>query len=150
MNQADCIFCEILSDRVEASFIYRDDQCAAFMDIQPVNPGHVVVVPTRHVADLVETSPAEWDRITAVGRIIAGALRRSAVTCEAVNLFLADGAAAGQEVFHAHLHIFPRFTGDGFGLTFPKSYSNLPPRSELEARAADLRAALASFEGGAL
>jgi len=150
VHQTECIFCEILAGRAEASFIYRDDQCAAFMDIQPVNEGHVLVVPARHEANLSEVSPSEWARVAEVGRRVAAALRVSAVPCEAVNLFLADGEAAGQEVFHSHLHVFPRFKADGFGLRLPEGYHNLPPRSELEARANDLRAAMASLARGAL
>lgn len=150
MNQPECIFCEILMGRADASFIYQDDQCAAFMDIQPINEGHVLVVPARHEANLCELRLSDWARVAEVARRVAAALRTSAIPCEAVNLFLADGEAAGQEVFHSHLHVFPRFKGDGFGLRFPEGYRDLPPRSDLEARAGDLRAAMASLDGGAL
>jgi histidine triad (HIT) family protein len=150
MNPRDCIFCEILAGRADATFVYRDEDCAAFMDIQPVNPGHVLVTPTRHEANLADLRPGEWTRVTEIGRQIAASLRRSGLRCEAVNLFMADGESAGQEVFHAHLHVIPRFGGDGFGLTFPEGYRDLPSRSELEATAAGLRDALASLSGEAL
>ena len=77
-----------------------------------------------------------------VAHRLAAALRRSGVRCEGVNLFLADGEAATQEVFHVHLHVFPRFHGDGFGLTFGPDYTTRPPRSALDAVAAQIRAAL--------
>lgn len=137
-----CIFCEILAGRAEATFLHRDSVCAAFMDIQPVNPGHVLVVPVRHAPDLSATHPEEWSRVAEVGRRVAEALRESAIRCEGVNLFLADGAPAGQEVFHTHLHVFPRFEGDGFGLRFSESYGDLPSRDALEETAAALRARL--------
>ena len=134
-----CIFCEILAGRAEATFVHRDAVCAAFMDIQPVNPGHVLVVPVRHGADLAATHPNDWKHIAAVGQRVAAALRASDLKCEGVNLLLADGAAAGQEVFHTHLHVFPRFAGDGFGLRFADSYGDLPAREELEGVGARLR-----------
>jgi histidine triad (HIT) family protein len=137
-----CIFCEILAGRAEATFLYRDAVCAAFMDIQPVNFGHVLVVPVRHAPDLSATHPEEWSRVAEVGRRVAEALRKSGIRCEGVNLFLADGAAAGQEIFHTHLHVFPRFGGDGFGLRFPESYRDLPSREALAAAAVALKAGL--------
>jgi histidine triad (HIT) family protein len=142
VNQATCIFCEIIAARAEGTFIYRDAVCAAFLDIQPVNPGHVLIVPVRHVADLRATHPEEWSKVADLGRTVAAALRASDLKCEGVNLFLADGASAGQEVFHTHLHVFPRFKGDGFGLRFPESYRDLPPRRDLEAVADLIRARL--------
>lgn len=137
-----CIFCDILAGRAEATMIHRDAVCAAFMDIQPVNPGHVLVVPVRHGADLSATHPDDWKHVAAVGQRVAAALRASELDCEGVNLFLADGAAAGQEVFHTHLHVFPRFAGDGFGLRFSDSYGDLPPREELETVGSLLRKVL--------
>jgi histidine triad (HIT) family protein len=142
-----CIFCDILAGRAPASFVYRDDVCAAFMDIQPVNPGHVLVVPVRHATDLAETPTEDWMRVSEVGRAVALALRTSGIECEGVNLFLADGEAAGQEVFHTHLHVFPRFAGDGFGLRLPDGYAELPARWELDQVAERLRTRLGSEEG---
>jgi diadenosine tetraphosphate (Ap4A) HIT family hydrolase len=67
-----------------------------------------------------------------VAQILAQAIRDSNLRCEGINLFLADGEAAFQEVFHVHLHVIPRYSGDGFGLTFPPGYVTRPPRSELD------------------
>jgi histidine triad (HIT) family protein len=74
-----------------------------------------------------------------MGMRVAAALRTCGVRCEGVNLFLADGEAAGQEVFHVHLHVFPRFAGDGFGLKFSPKYFVLPLRSELDNIAREIR-----------
>ena len=75
-----------------------------------------------------------------VGQAAAAALRASGLPCEGVNLFLADGEAAMQEVFHVHLHVFPRFRADGFGLKFsPEYYTRRPARAELDQAAAMLR-----------
>ena len=135
----DCIFCDILSGLAPASFVYRDEQCAAFMDIRPVNPGHVLVVPLAHAAELTVLDEKTGAHLFRVGQRLAGALRRSGVKCEGVNLFLADGAAAGQEVLHVHLHVIPRFHKDGFGLRFSPAYFIRPNRSELEKNAELIR-----------
>jgi histidine triad (HIT) family protein len=103
------------------------------MDIQPVNPGHVLIIPNSHVRGLSELEAAVGCRLFSVGQRMAAALRESGVRCEGVNLLLADGEAAGQEVFHVHLHVFPRFKGDGFGYRFPAGYTDRPERSELDA-----------------
>ena len=128
---ANCIFCKILAGESEVSLVYRDETCAAFMDTQPINPGHLLVVPVRHSASLSELKEEEGAMIFRVAQRLASALRRSGVRCEGVNLFLADGEAAMQEVFHVHLHVVPRYANDGFGFKFPPGYCNKPERKEL-------------------
>ncbi len=140
---ADCIFCQILSGDLDGSFIYRDDLVAAIMDIQPVNLGHLLVVPVRHAPFLADLASAEATQMMRVAMRTAAALRASTLKCEGVNFFLADGEAAMQEVFHAHLHVFPRFRNDGFGLKFAKEYyTRRPPRADLNRQAAELRVLL--------
>lgn len=138
----DCVFCKLFSGELEVSFVHRDDVCSAFMDIQPVNPGHVLVVPNRHAPHLADLQPEEGAQVFRVAQQVAAALRKSGLRCEGVNFFLADGVAAGQEVFHVHLHVLPRFTGDGFGLKLPPDYHQLPPREELNQIATDMRRVL--------
>jgi histidine triad (HIT) family protein len=113
------------------------------MDIQPVNPGHVLVMSKTHAACLADLAPELGGEIFRVGMLVAAGLRRSVVRCEGVNLFLADGAAAGQEVFHVHLHVFPRFENDGFGLRFGPDNRQRPGRTELDRIAAKLRESIA-------
>ena len=110
------------------------------MDIQPVQPGHMLIVPRTHAAFLADLDPEDGAQLFRVAQQAAGALRSSDLKCEGVNLFLADGEAAGQEIFHVHLHVFPRFEGDGFGLRFPPDYA-VKPRVELDSAAASLRRA---------
>ena len=142
-NGKDCVFCEILAGRSEVSLIYRDELCAAFMDTQPVNPGHLLVVPNLHAACLADLKEEEGARMFRLARGLTAALRQSGIRCEGVNIFLADGEAAMQEVFHVHLHLIPRFHGDGFGLKFPSGYSQKPERRELNEAAEKIRNALA-------
>jgi histidine triad (HIT) family protein len=137
---SECIFCRILGGDLPASFVYRDDRCAAFMDIQPVNRGHVLIIPVRHAAHLSDIDAHMAAYLMRVGHRVAAALRASNLRCEGVNMFLADGKAAMQEVFHVHLHVFPRYPGDGFGLKFsPRYFAAKPPRTELEQDADELR-----------
>jgi histidine triad (HIT) family protein len=128
----DCLFCRILAGELPGTFVFRDEHCAAFMDIQPVNPGHLLVLPIRHATHLAELDPADAGRMMQVAQRLAAALRRSGLRCDGVNLFVADGEAAMQEVFHVHLHVLPRYPGDGFGLRFGPDYGVKPTRSELE------------------
>ena len=133
-----CVFCELVAGREEASIVFEDERVFALMDIQPVTPGHLMVVPKRHATYLADLDDEDSDALLRVARRAAAALRASGLRCEGVNLFLADGEAAGQDVFHVHLHVLPRFEGDGFGLRFPPDYS-VRPRAELEAAAARIR-----------
>jgi histidine triad (HIT) family protein len=138
-----CVFCEILAEDQPVSIVHQDDTCTAFMDIQPVNTGHVLVVPNRHAASLSELDEETGAHTFRVAQRIAAALRRSTIRCEGMNLFLADGRAAGQDVFHVHLHVIPRYAGDGFGLRYRPDYPRRPGRSALEAAAVKIREALA-------
>ena len=136
----DCIFCKILAGDVPASMVYRDKLVAAFMDIQPVTSGHVLVVPVRHAAFMAEVKPEESEAMMRVAHQVNAALRASSLPCEGVNYLLGDGEAAMQEVLHAHLHVFPRVRGDGFGLRFSQEYyERRPAREQLDAQAAELK-----------
>lgn len=137
-----CLFCDILAGKIPATFVYRDEHTAAFMDIQPVNPGHVLVIPTAHAVGLHDLTEADGARMFSVGQKVTAALKASGLKCEGVNLFLADGEAAMQEVFHVHLHVFPRYKGDGFGLRHSEAYFTKPPRSSLEESASLIRTRL--------
>jgi histidine triad (HIT) family protein len=137
-----CAFCEILAGRLPASVVLRDGSCTAFMDIQPINAGHVLVVPEEHAAHLADLPEDTGTHMFRTAQKVAAALYESGLDCEGVNLFLADGEAAGQEIFHVHLHVFPRFDGDGFGLRFGPGYADRPDRKELEETAKRIRDAL--------
>lgn len=138
-----CVFCEIIARREPASMVYRDELVCAFMDIQPVNTGHLLVIPLVHATYLSDLDATVGERMFSAAQRLAAAIRRTDIRCEGINLFLADGVAAGQEVFHTHLHVFPRFEGDGFGLRHPPEYHSLPGRASLEAIAESIRNASA-------
>jgi len=128
----DCVFCKIIDGTYESSKIYEDGEIFAFMDIQPVNQGHILIIPKKHVELIADLDDDTSGKMFTLANKINKALRKSGIKMEGVNYFLADGEAAGQEVFHTHLHIFPRFKDDGFGLKFPEGYRKNPSdRAEL-------------------
>lgn len=136
-----CVFCAIVAGRSEASIVHEDDHAVAFLDIRPINPGHLLVVPRRHAVLMADLDAELGGHLFRVALLLERAVRRSGVRCEGINLFLADGEAAGQEVFHVHLHVFPRFRGDSFRIGADRSAT--PSRAELDDVAARLRGAVA-------
>ena len=139
--QPSCIFCQILLGQAEASFIYRDELVSSFMDIQPLIRGHLLVIPNDHRATLAELDDKFSSHMFVVARKLAQAIRQSKLRSEGVNLYIADGAVAGQTVFHCHLHVIPRYAGDGFKIHFPPGYGTRPPRKELDEIAEQLKLA---------
>lgn len=139
--QENCVFCQIVAGKSPVSKVYEDDRALALMTIGPVTPGHAMVIPKAHVPymdDLDEELGAHLFRVT---QRVAKAIRSSGLRCEGMNLFLADGEAAWQEVFHFHLHVFPRYRGDGPVFDLKVDWSNKPPRDELDRTAARIRSA---------
>jgi histidine triad (HIT) family protein len=138
---ADCIFCRILAGTEPASLVHQDEVAVAFMDIRPVTPGHLLIVPRQHRASIVDLDPDIAAHLMRVAVRLDRAIRSSGVHCQGVNLFLADGEAAGQDVFHVHLHLFPRLPGDGVRLI---ADWGRPARDDLDEVARRIRSALIS------
>lgn len=128
----NCILCLVKNEQLEVSKVYEDNMVTAVMDIQPVNPGHILVFPNECKQYISELSDETVMHMFKVAKKINIAIRKSNIKCEGVNYFLADGEAAMQEIPHCHLHIFPRFENDGFDLKFSEDYTNLPSRAELD------------------
>lgn len=126
-----CILCSLRQEKIEVTKVYEDDLVSVVMDIQPVNPGHMLVFPKKCAALVIELDDEVIAHMFKIARKMNYALRRSGLKCEGVNYFLADGEAAGQEISHVHLHVFPRYKNDGFGLKFSGKYFQLPGRNEL-------------------
>lgn len=137
----DCPFCAIARGDAPASVVHEDGESLAFLDVRPANPGHALVIPREHAAGLADLPEATGGHLFRMAMRVAGALRATGrVPTDGVNLFLADGAAAGQDVFHVHLHVIPRTAGDG--VTFAADRGD-PDREELD----DLATALAEQVG---
>jgi histidine triad (HIT) family protein len=138
----DCVFCKIVAGAAPASIVYSDEKVLAFMDVRPVNPGHVLVIPKTHVAGLADLGEETGAHMFKVGMRIADGVKRSGVKCEGVNLLLSDGRAAFQEIFHVHLHVIPRFKGDSLRISFGRQYESKPEEEELEKTASKIREVL--------
>jgi histidine triad (HIT) family protein len=130
----DCVFCAIVDDRAPASVVYEDEEAIAFLDINPVTPGHLLVVPRAHLPMLADLDDDLAGHLFNVAKRLAAALRASDVRADGINLFYADGKAALQEIFHAHLHVIPRYAGDGF--VIDANWGTPPSRDELDEIAA--------------
>jgi histidine triad (HIT) family protein len=135
----DCVFCRIVAGAEPASRVYEDEHAIAFLDLHPVHAGHTLVVPRRHLTDLRECDRDLAGHLFAVSARLAPVVTRT-TDGDGFNIWTAAGRAAGQTVFHLHLHVLPRFFGDVFG---PRSRDSKPPeatRDELERVAARIRA----------
>lgn len=139
---ADCPFCKMISGELAGSFVYQDSICSALMSMQPINPGHVLLMPNDHLADLSELPEETAQHLFSVGRRLAASIRSSGVDCEGINLYLADGRAAGQTIPHLQMHIIPRFENDGFELNISPRGAELPIRENLENNAFHIRQTL--------
>lgn len=140
MAAADCIFCRIVAGESPCETIFEDAATLAFMDINPVHDGHCLVIPKAHHADLFDMPPELLGRVAAVAAKVAHAVDAE-LRPAGLNLLQANGAAAGQSVFHLHIHVLPRRTGDG--LLF-----NWDPRPGDPARIAAIAARLRERLGG--
>jgi diadenosine tetraphosphate (Ap4A) HIT family hydrolase len=134
----ECVFCGITDRRVDSSLVTQDDRTMAFLDLQPATPGHTLVVPRAHASALAELDPDDGAAIWATGLRVAAALRACGLA-EGINFFLADGVAAGQEVWHVHLHVLPRTPSDGVRLS---ADWRRPTRDVLNVTAARVRSAV--------
>lgn len=138
-GKGPCVFCEIVAGNAESSCVYEDEHVIAFMDARPLTTGHLLVIPRAHVDSLESLDEDQGAPIFRAGHRLARALRRSGLPCAGVNMFLADGEAAFQEVLHVHLHVLPRNPGDGFRI---HAQRRQPDRPELDATAAQVRQGL--------
>jgi histidine triad (HIT) family protein len=107
----DCVFCNIIERKAPAEIIYEDEKVIAFLDIKPIHFGHVLVVPKIHSKDFIDIPTEDLHSLINATRIIANALVKS-LKPDGYNIFSNNGKAAGQSVFHFHMHITPRYFKD--------------------------------------
>jgi histidine triad (HIT) family protein len=107
----DCVFCGIVAGTEPAEVVAEDAQTVTFMDIQPVNPGHVLSVPRRHARDIWELSSDEAGVLMVAAQRASNRIRH-ALNPDGLDLFVANGEAGGQTVFHVHIHTIPRWPND--------------------------------------
>jgi histidine triad (HIT) family protein len=135
---SDCVFCKIVARQIPATVVHEDEHTLAFMDLGQVNPGHVLVAVKKHAENLYALDDAQAGAVLRAAARVARAIR-DAFAPQGLSVYQANGKAAGQTVFHYHVHLVPRHEGDGMALTWPVKN---PPRDKLEEYAAKVRALL--------
>lgn len=120
-DKENCIFCQIIEGKSPVSIVYEDEKIIVFPTTEPVNTAHMLIVPKMHAPYLADMDEETTLHVIKFAGKVSEAIRRSGYKCEGINWFLADGEAAEQEVFHFHLHVYPRFAGDGFGFKYDKT-----------------------------
>ncbi len=133
----DCLFCKIVSGAIPSTKVYEDASTLAFLDIGPVASGHTLVVPKAHSTNIFDVLPQDWHAVTETARKVAIALD-TALHADGVNVMMNNREHAGQTVHHPHIHLIPRFKGDGFTLWPHGSYAE----GEAEAVAQKIRVAI--------
>jgi histidine triad (HIT) family protein len=111
VSEEDCIFCKIVAGELPGEIVDQDERTVAFMDISPATPGHALVVPRRHVKDLLEIEPEELSAVALAAQRLARRVH-DRLGADGVNLLNSLGRAAWQTVFHFHIHVIPRYEGD--------------------------------------
>lgn len=140
-GQQHCTFCDLIAGAGEVSVCYEDADAVAFMDIQPVNPGHVLVVPRQHMESLFDVPRELGAHLFDVTMRVANAVR-GVTGSEDMNIVVNSGIEAGQDELHYHVHIIPRRKDDGFDVPLPFDGSEMPDRTRLAAMAARIGSAL--------
>jgi histidine triad (HIT) family protein len=129
----DCLFCKIVRKDIPSTSLYEDQDVYAFLDIQPVQPGHVLVVPKIHAATLLEMQEESLTKtILAVQRLTKAVVVGLGVS--GFNVVQNNGAESGQKIFHVHFHIIPRRAGDGLEVWPNRAYSSEQEKAEIAER----------------
>jgi histidine triad (HIT) family protein len=115
--QSNCIFCKIIAGEIPSATVYEDNDFKAIMDIFPAAKGHIIILPKKHSANLFELEDETAEKALLVARKLAKAMKEE-LNCDGINLLQNNGEAAGQTVFHFHIHLIPRFTGDTVKMTW--------------------------------
>lgn len=111
MRDENCIFCKIIAGEIPSTAVYEDEDFRAILDVNPAARGHVIILPKKHAADIYELPEEDAAKIFVVAKKIAAAIKKT-YSCDGVNILQNNGEAAGQTVFHLHVHVIPRFTAD--------------------------------------
>ena len=130
MQHADCIFCKIVKGEIPCAKIHETDHVLAFLDIAPVAPGHALVIPKAHHPTLFDLPEDLGGLLLAAGRRVGAAIL-AATGATGLNVQMNNHPAAGQVVFHAHLHLIPRHAGDGLALWPGRPYPDAAAMADL-------------------
>ncbi|MCR5201669.1 MAG: HIT family protein [Lachnospiraceae bacterium] len=113
----NCIFCKIIKGEIPSNKIYDDEDFMVMLDISPASKGHAVLLPKYHAENLFELPDEYKEKALKVAGKCAAAIKKT-LNCDGINILQNNGEAAGQTVFHFHIHIIPRMSGDNLGITW--------------------------------
>ena len=125
--EKDCIFCKIANGEIPASTVYEDDMFRVILDMSPATKGHALILPKKHMADIFEMDSETAEKAFVLAAKVAKGMN-AALNCDGLNIVQNNGEVAGQTVFHFHMHIIPRYEGDGQNINW------VPGTSEAEER----------------
>jgi len=138
VSDPDCVFCKIVAGKIPSTKLYEDKHVIAFLDIAPNNPGHTLVIPKDHFENIYTLPPETWCYVTLAAQKLAVAVRNG-MDADGINIAMNNESTAGQEVSHAHVHVIPRFVGDGFAHGKHKEYKD---QDEMNTIAENIKKAL--------
>ncbi len=107
----ECLFCKIIAGELPSTPVYEDEDYKVILDVNPAARGHVIIIPKKHAANIFELEDEEAAKVFPIAKKIAAALRKT-YHCDGINILQNNGEAAGQTVFHLHVHVVPRYYGD--------------------------------------
>lgn len=137
MRDQNCIFCKIIEGEIPSTVVYEDEMFRAILDVNPAARGHVIILPKNHAPNIYELPEQETSGIMVVAKKIACALKKT-YHCDGINILQNNGEAAGQTVFHLHVHVIPRFENDAVNIKWKQG--SMP--DDLAAIADEIRANL--------
>jgi histidine triad (HIT) family protein len=130
-----CIFCKIIQKTIPSSILYEDNTSLAFLDIRPLNKGHTLIIPKNHYVDIFDIPKNDLQTIHAATKPLATAIK-NATNADGISIIQQNGKAAGQEIFHYHVHVVPRFNGQ----PLPRfNEINIAERKELDEMATKIK-----------
>jgi histidine triad (HIT) family protein len=138
----DCIFCDIATKNSEAEIVYENEKFVAFLDINPINYGHTLVIPKEHYDNFLTIPAKELEELTKLTQYLAGAIKRG-MKANGFNIISNNGVSAGQTVYHFHYHIIPRFDNDFHMRPRTIEYT----ANEIEQYAEKIKSSIAKYEG---
>lgn len=130
MREENCIFCKLANGEIPSATIYEDEDFRVILDLNPAAKGHALILPKEHAADLFEMPEERVQKAFALAKKMAGKMR-DVLKCDGFNLVQNNGTAAGQTVFHFHIHLIPRYENDGAGITWPQGSLSEEDKNEI-------------------
>lgn len=130
MKKEDCIFCKIANGEIPSTTIYENEEFRVFFDINPASKGHCLIVPKEHHSNIFDIDGETAGRLFSLATVVARSLKKE-LNCEGMNIVQNNGEIAGQTVFHFHLHLIPRYTGDTVNVGWQPGQADLEELAKL-------------------